>query len=267
MKNMLQPNLFISYINSDDHKSSNTKGYALSTDDVIIYTLYLPEYNDLTKDLIHFLNLEESKRAERYYKENDRNQFIICRAILKFVLAAHTKLDVTTINLDYHFNKKPFLASHPWIHFNVSHSVDFAVIAISRNVVGIDIEHVSEDFDFTPLLPDIFNDNEVLTIQNAENQEYAFYSSWTRKEAFVKALGKGIDEDFKNIPCLNGQYSIDPALFKTNENWQVYGFDLAEGYLGAIVFESLPTISKNLSIRTLPKTVKELREITQLKDN
>ena len=264
---MLESKLFITFINSEDYKSSTCNGYSVNTDDVIIYMLHLPEYIELTKDLVHFLNPEEQIRSERYHKEKDRNRFIIYRAILKIVLAAHSKSDLKNIHFDYQFNKKPFLASHPELHFNISHSEDFAVIAISQSKVGIDIEYSAKDFDFNNLLPDIFNDSEILDIQNAANKEYAFYTSWTRKEAFVKALGKGIDEDFKNIPCLNGLHSIDSALLKTAENWQVHGFDLAENYLGAIAFESSPTNSKNLVIRTLPKTVKELLEITQLKDN
>jgi 4'-phosphopantetheinyl transferase len=264
---MPESKLFISFINSEDYKSSTYNAYSLSTDDVIIYTLHLPNYIELTKDLVHFLNPEEQIRSERYYKEKDRNRFIICRAILKIVLAAHSKSDLNNIHLDYQINKKPFLASHPELHFNISHSEDFAVIAISQSKVGIDIEYNAKDFDFNNVLADIFDSNEILDIQNAANKEYAFYTSWTRKEAFVKALGKGIDEDFKNIPCLNGLHSIDSALLKTTENWQVYSFDLAENYLGAIAVQSSLTISKNLVIRTLPKTVKELLEITQLKDN
>lgn len=259
---MSRSNLYISFIKSEDYKSSAHNEYFLNTDDVLIYKLHLPEYIELTKDLVHFLNPEERNRAERYYKENDRNRFIICRSILKIVLAAHAKLNVHHICLDYHFNKKPYLASHPKLHFNISHSEDFAVIAISQSKVGIDIEYRTTDFDFNTLLPDIFDSNEILDIQNAANKEYAFYTSWTRKEAFAKALGKGIDEDFKNIPCLNGHHNIDLAMLQTNENWQVCGFDLAEHYLGAIAFESSPTISKNLAIRTLPKTIKGLMELT-----
>ena len=101
-------NLLISYKNINDQISSPNKEYSLSNDDIVVYALYLPKYIELTKDLIHFLNPEERSRSERYYKEKDRNRFVICRAILKFVLAAHTKLDVKNINLDYHFNKKPF---------------------------------------------------------------------------------------------------------------------------------------------------------------
>lgn len=265
MSDMPKSKLFITFSNIKEVQL--TPNYLLNNNEVIVYTIYLPDFINLKSDLIEFLNSTERNRAERFYKEVDQNRFIICRSILKIILAAHTTLKAENINLDYHLNKKPYLASHPSLHFNVSHSEDRAVIAISQTKVGIDIEYIAEDFDFTNLLSDIFNDNEILAIQTTDNKKHAFYTSWTRKEAFVKALGKGIDKDFKNIPCLNGLHSIDSALLKTTENWQVYGFDLAENYLGAIAFESSPTNSKNLTIRTLPKTVKELLEITQLKDD
>jgi 4'-phosphopantetheinyl transferase len=263
MKNMLKSNLFISSINCDDHKSSTAKGYSLSSDDVIIYSIYLPDYNELTKDLVHFLNPDERSRSERYYQDKDRNQFIICRAILKFVLAAYTQLDVTTIHIDYLFNKKPYLSSHPWLCFNISHSENFAVIAISLKKVGVDIENISKDFTFTNLLPDIFDNNEVLAIQKAANKKHAFYKSWTRKEALVKALGKGIDDDFKNIPSLDGHHIMDSNLIKNTENWQVYSFELANQYFGAVAFESLSTMSKNLVLYSIPKSMKALIEMAK----
>jgi len=223
----------------------------------------LPHFIGLKSDLAEFLNAEELSRAERFHKELDQNRFIICRSVLKFVLAAHSKIDVKKIHIDHHSNKKPYLASHPWLFFNVSHSEDIAVIAISLNKVGIDIEYIPEDFDFTDLLPDIFADNEILTIQNAIDKKHAFYTLWTRKEAFVKALGKGIDDDFKKIPCLDGQHNIDSTLLKSTENWQMYSFNLEDHYLGAAAFEGLPTITPNLAIHTIPNTMKVLIEMAQ----
>ena len=258
---------FISCSNIKDVQLISGKEYFLNSNDVIIYTIYLPDFINLKSDLEEFLDSTELDRAERFHKKLDRNRFIICRSILKFVLAAHTKLDVKDIYLDYHLNKKPYLASHPWLHFNISHSEDFAVIAISRNTVGIDIEYISEDFNFTNLLPNIFNEKEILGIQNAVNKKHAFYTLWTRKEAFVKALGKGIDDDFKFIPCLDGQHSIDSTLLKTTENWQMFSFDLADHYLGAVAFESLTTISKNPVLFAIPNTMESLLEMTQIRKN
>lgn len=235
--------------------------HSLDTDDIIIYSIYLPNFINLKSDLAEFLNSTELNRAQRFHKELDKNRFVICRSILKIVLATHTNLDAKNIHLDYHFNKKPYLASHPCLHFNVSHSDDFAVIAISRTKVGIDIEYISEDFNFTNLLPDIFADNEILENQNAVNKRHSFYTLWTRKEAFVKALGKGIDDDFKYIPCLDGQHHLNSTQLKTTENWQIYSFDLANQYLGAVAFEGLRTSTENIILYSMPNSMKELIEL------
>ncbi|WP_264565381.1 4'-phosphopantetheinyl transferase family protein [Flavobacterium sp. N3904] len=263
---MQTSNLFISFSNIKGVEFIPDKNYLLNTNDVIIYTVYLPIFIGIQHDLAKFLNDTELDRAKRFFKLKDQIQFIISRAVLKFVLAAHTDLDAKSISLAYHFNKKPYLASHPWLYFNISHSEDWAVIAISRHNVGIDIEYLTEDFNFTNLLPDIFDNNEILAIQNAVNKKHAFYTSWTRKEAFVKALGKGIDEDFKHIPSLEGEYSVDSKLLRTASNWQVCSFNLADNYLGAVAFESSP-ISKNLLLYTLPNTMKDLMEMIQIRNN
>jgi 4'-phosphopantetheinyl transferase len=258
MKNMQISKVLISV--------SNVKGvqlianHSLNTDEVIIYTIYFPNFINLKYDLAKFLNSAELNRADRFHKELDKNRFIICRSILKIVLAAYTKLDAKNINLDYHYNKKPYLASYPSLHFNVSHSEDFAVIAISHHKVGIDIEYIAKYFDFNTILFDVFSAQEILAIQNATDKKHAFYTSWTRKEAFVKALGRGIDDDFKNIPCLDGAHSLDSNQLNTNENWQIYSFDLADQYLAAVAVESLPTITPKLVIYTIPNTMKALIE-------
>lgn len=267
MRNMKTSKLSISFSDVKSAESIPDKENALKSNDIIIYTIYLPDFLELKSNLYEFLNTKEIKKAQRFYKESDTDRFIIYRSILKFILAAHTKLDIGDILFDYNFNKKPYLASHPWLHFNISHSEDFAAIAISRKKVGLDIEYMSQDFKFTTLLPDVFKDNEILVIQNAANIKHAFYTSWTRKEAFVKALGKGIDEDFKYIPSLDGQYNIDSTLLKNTENWQVYSFDFAENYLGAVAFEDLPSIPKNILLYNVPNTMKELLEMNPIKND
>jgi 4'-phosphopantetheinyl transferase len=255
----------IEYSTLKDIKLLPCERYSLDTDQVLIYTIYLPDFIALKSDLSTFLTSIELEKAQRFYKELDRNRFIIYRSILKFVLAAHTNLNVKNIYFDYHFNKKPYLASHPWLYFNISHSEDFAAIAVSRKNVGVDIEYMSKDFDFTSLLPDVFDAKQILEIQNAADKKHAFYTSWTRKEAFVKALGQGIDENFKYIPSSDGQHNIDFNLLKSRENWQVHNFNLTDHYLGAIAFEGSSVLSKNLIFYSMPNTMEYLLEMTQNK--
>ena len=250
--------LFISNSNLKQIEFIPKKEYSLNSNDVIIYTIYLPSFINLKSDLTNFLNSKERNRAERFHKELDKNRFIIYRSVLKLVLAAYTKLDVQEIDFDYHSNKKPYLASHPWLHFNISHSEDYAIIAVSRKKVGIDVEFMSEDFNFNEVLPEVFDREEILSIQNAVNRKHAFYTSWTRKEAFVKALGKGIDEDFKYIPCLDGQHIIDTTLLKTTENWKVFSLNIEDQYRAAVAMECLPKITPNIVLFTLPNTINTL---------
>lgn len=272
--------LYFSYSNVKNAKLIPSKEYSINSDIAIIYTIYMPDFIHLKSELSEFLNPKELKKAQRFYKEIDRDRFIIYRSILKFVLAAYTKLDIKSISFDYQLNKKPYLASHPRLHFNMSHSEDFAVIAISRKKVGLDIEFMSENFKFTSLLPDVFDEKQIQQIQNAVNTRHAFYTSWTRKEAFVKALGKGIDEDFKNIPCLDGQHNVDSKLLRLegqnsqnsaqlhiSPNWQVYSFDFADNYLGAIAYEGLSKISKNLILYSVPNNMNDLLHIAHSSSN
>ncbi|WP_432221420.1 4'-phosphopantetheinyl transferase family protein [Flavobacterium sp. TMP13] len=256
----------ISFLDLKSTELITTKPHHLNADEVLIYTLYLPDFIELKLDLCRFLRKEEKDRAEQFYKEIDKNRFIIYRSILKFVLASHTNLDVKHICLDYDVNKKPFLASHPFLYFNISHSEDFAVIAVSHKKVGIDIEYKSENFNFSNLFPDIFDDKEMHAIQNATDKQQTFYTFWTRKEAFAKGLGKGIDEDFKYIPCLDGQQNLNPALFTNNKNWQICSFVFTNTYLAAVAFESNTATAENIILYTIPNSMKSLLELTQVRE-
>lgn len=256
-------NLHITHSNIKTDELIPSKVFSLNDNDIFIYTIYVPNFIELKTDLTNFLNFSENEKANRFYQETDKNRFIISRAILKLILAAYSKLEAKNIQLDYDINKKPYVASDTWLHFNISHSEDYAVIAISRKEVGIDIEYIVKDFDFDTILFEVFGDDEILAIQNAVNKRKAFYTSWTRKEAFVKALGKGIDGDFKHIPSLDGEYSIDSSLLKNTQNWQVYSFDIAAHYLAAVAFESLPTITPNLLMYTIPNKMEALIEMAE----
>lgn len=256
--------LFISFSNVKSTEFIPDKEYSLDSNEIIIYTIYIPDFSDIKSELAELLNSVEMKRVKRFYKEIDKDRFIIYRSILKLVLGAYTKSSIKNIHLDYDFNKKPYLASHPWLHFNISHSEDFAAIAISRKKVGLDIEYMSKDFNFTSMLPDVFNDNETELIQNAIDKKNTFYTFWTRKEAFVKALGKGIDEDFKFIPCLDGEHNLDFSLIKNSLSWQAHSFNLEDDYLGAVAFEGLKTTSVNIKMYALTHKIKDLLVVKEV---
>ncbi|WP_111307978.1 4'-phosphopantetheinyl transferase family protein [Confluentibacter sediminis] len=257
----LKTNIFCNYygklIASDLLKSSiNHKG-----SEIIIYKIYLPDFLNILNELFCFLDPKEIDRSNKFYKEIDKNRFIICRGLLKLILSIHTEIDIHKIKLDYHTNKKPYLSIHPSTFFNISHSGDFALISIANRSIGIDIEQITENYDLVNSLLHIYSDKETSFIQNATNKNHAFYSLWTRKEAFVKALGKGIDDDFSKFPSLNGAHVIDSSLTGSEKSWQIHGFEIDDNYIGAVAYEVKVPNPEKILVFTLPNKIKDLKAL------
>lgn len=229
--------------------------------DVIIYNIHLPEYVHLINYLSSFLEAFEKEKALKFYKEKDKNRFIICRSLLKHALAYHTQSQINEISIERLPNKKPYVPKYPNLFFNLSHSGDYAVLAISNAPIGIDIEYMDLNYAFQETLSYIFNKEEIYFIDNSDNRIRAFYSLWTRKEAFAKALGKGIDDNFSKIPCLDGQHRLDTSLFKTKHNWEVQDFDIANNYIGAMAYKIKARDSHQILVSTLPNNIEGLKGI------
>ncbi|GAB4019208.1 hypothetical protein GCM10028773_21370 [Spirosoma koreense] len=114
--------------------------------------------------------------------------------------------------------------------------------------MGIDVEEIKSDFPLADVIPVGFTNEERQYIGTDEQAPLRFYELWTRKEAFVKAIGTGIDENFPQIPSLIGFYQLVPASGKPDCTWRVDSFSIAEGYLGAVAYDRT---SENLQFYTL----------------
>jgi 4'-phosphopantetheinyl transferase len=242
--NLFCGNSDIIFYDKNTAKRTNSK--------IKLFEIEISKYQDLVKDFINILTPSEISRAQNYYFEKDRNRFIICRALLKFVLKEQTGVDVTKIFIELDCNKKPYLPSHPHLFFNISHAGDYAVIAIDTHSIGVDIELLDRHLDIIEIMPHIFSIGEIGFVLNADDIKYAFYKFWTRKEAIVKAIGKGIDDNFLKIPSLDGFHLIDPELLGGINNLQVLSFDLGDQYIGAIACNYNKPDLKRLVIYPIP---------------
>ncbi len=74
--------------------------------------------------------------------------------------------------------------------FNISHSGNYVIIAVSDNEVGCDVE-MCREADYERLGKVVFHENELSTLKNSEDKQECFYRFWTMKEAFIKCLGEG----------------------------------------------------------------------------
>ncbi len=219
---------------------------------ITLYKIKIAQYSTLIFKLSNFLDEIEVTRSQKYHFENDRKAFIIRRALLKVVLAKHTGSEIKRIKLDYHENKKPYLASHPSVYFNVSHTKKYALIVIGERPVGVDVEQLDELNDYSDTINNIFNQKDRAILKTAKSPKKAFFMFWTRKEAIVKATGKGIDDMFRYIPVRDGIHHLSSNILSPFTALSVLSFELDPSHLVSLAMEGTEYDINSLRFSALP---------------
>ena len=144
------------------------------------------------------LSPDEKARADRFRFDKHRNRFIAGRGILREILGQYLRASAEELRFGYSAKGKPEFAVESQgggIHFNLAHSEDLALIAVTRiGQVGVDVECVRAMKDMDQLVARFFSarENELFQKVSAAEKPAAFFNLWTRKEALLKATGEGI---------------------------------------------------------------------------
>jgi len=146
------------------------------------------------------LSLAERTRAQRLRFDQDRRRFVISKGVLRNLVSKYTDIDPHEIQFSIGPSGKPELAERLQdkrapLHFNQAHSGHLGIYAFSKHrLVGVDVEEVRPFPDMDQVASLLFSSHEMVVFQSLgpEEKERAFFSTWTHKEAFVKALGKGL---------------------------------------------------------------------------
>lgn len=193
------------------------------------------------------LNREEQARASRFKFPEHQHRFTAARGMLRWILARYLKVDPIALIFATGPHGKPFLvniSSHSLLSFNVAHSHQLALYAITQNrEVGVDIEKLRSDIDYEGMVPRIFTRQEAALFWALppKEREKAFFSCWTKKEAYLKARGEGLAFSLKKVSILSesgpiGQIQILDDPEETNR-WRVQELHPGEGYAAAVVAE------------------------------
>jgi 4'-phosphopantetheinyl transferase len=189
-----------------------------------------------------FLTESEQARAERLRLPGVRAQFVAARGQLRALLAHYLGISPRSVPVIYADGGKPHLPGECGLHFNVSHTEGLAVFAISRSRVGVDVEREREVPDADGLVSRFFATRECLEFHSlpTEKRSAAFLRAWTRKEAVLKAMGRGVQsldccevtfgEADARIVCLDGDD-------RAGERWRMIGWHPAVGYQAAVAVE------------------------------
>jgi 4'-phosphopantetheinyl transferase len=221
--------------------------------------LYYGSVIDTTEsDKLDWALLDE---AERVKVRNIKNvllqtRYLFIHARLRQLLGIKLKLAPEKIVIARTSFGKPFLPENPDLVFNLSHSDDKFLIALARNCwLGVDIEKVKTRVDFSGLVSKCFAEEEKYhwhKLPKAE-KETEFYRFWTRKEAFVKAVGRGLATGLGQC-VINPQYQTEflriPDEFGPALRWRASSIEVDKYFCASVVTDKRNAEIKQFDLST-----------------
>lgn len=208
------------------------------SDRVELFTIAL-DRGDRSADAA-LLTADESARAARFVFAEHRRRFIASRAGLRRILAAYTGRSAAALTFTVGPYGKPGLP-FPGVDFNLSHSHELALVGVRRaGPVGVDIEWPRLMDDPLTLAQTVFAPAErtALAALPPDERLAAFFRVWTRKEAFIKAIGTGFSERLERFEVSLGLEAhvlhVEPDVAQPASSWTLRSLELASGYVAAV---------------------------------
>ena len=204
------------------------------------------------------LSADERQRAARFHFDTDRDRFVVAHASLRDILSRFMQCEPNELVFSVNEYGKPSLnrsndfsrsttevVTTKDVEFNLSHSGDFALIAVARGrKVGVDVEFIREDIELENLARRNFSPREVseLMALPPKQRTFGFFHCWTRTEAYIKAQGLGL-----SLPLDSFDVSLspnEPAILRatrpdTNEasRWSLHSLNVESNYAAALAVE------------------------------
>ncbi len=184
-----------------------------------------------TERLRQILAADELRKAERFRFPGDRSRFIVARGTLRTILGGYLNMKPDEVRFCYGPFGKPELAEEAdgeTLRFSVSHSGGLALYAVTLGrEIGVDLEYIRPDLMVEEIACQFLSPMEINLLKSCPGhlRKQAFFALWTRKEAYLKALGTGLANAY--------------ALCETDVDalWSFTDLHIAQGYAAAVAVE------------------------------
>lgn len=167
-------------------------------DEVHIWRFGLDVNASQLVELERCLSQDEQNRVAKLHTAQLRSRFIAGRGLMRRVLGRYLSCVPEAITFHYGPHGKPLLANIDGsLQFNLAHSQGRALLVVALQPVGIDMEFIRTDLDIEAMASLVFTSAEQTALRQAtrENRFRHFYTTWVRKEAYMKAMGHGLSEN------------------------------------------------------------------------
>jgi 4'-phosphopantetheinyl transferase len=191
-----------------------------------------------------WLSDQEIKRAEAKAFQRDTTRYLIARTFQRKILGAYLKRDPSRLLFTTEAEGKPLLMESKGLCFNMTNSGDLLLMAVTHQAaVGIDLEtfrDMSESLAIAKRYFHPFESREILRLNNSLDQQHAFFRCWTRKEAYMKALGKGLhlalDSFAVEVSAVERPALLHGDMGQTS-NWSLMDLSNQKDIFGALCVE------------------------------
>jgi len=217
--------------------------------DVHIFQASFEKNDPIIEENLLLLSEDEKERANRFFFERDRLRFIFRRSLLRRLLSRYMGQEASAIHFHYGKHGKPSIGNlkkGKTCAFNCSHSRDKVILAFSASVpLGVDCECMLRELDFSGITKRFFSQSEISAFHSLPEhcRKEAFFNCWTRKEAFIKAMGMGL-----SIGLDQFDVSLRPGesakLLRTRydkkdaREWSLYDLKISPGFKAALATKS-----------------------------
>jgi 4'-phosphopantetheinyl transferase len=227
-------------------------GLELPPGEIHLWAVSLDPRPEVGERLAQSLAADEWQRAWRFRFERHRRRYQVGRGALRALLGGYLGLSPGEVQFSYGPRGKPFLAgpaaetaAAERLFFNLSNSHELALVGFLRAAeIGVDVEHLKPMTDLEQIAERFFSESERVALRQLPQHLKCegFFNCWTRKEAYLKAVGEGLAAplDSFDVTLLPGEAPRMLTLQGDPERaarWFFQCFQPADGYIGALAVE------------------------------
>lgn len=147
---------------------------------------------------MHFVSNEKQQQIVKFRFDIDKKLSLYSEIIVRQLACKELNIENEDLIFDRNEFGKPYLIDYPEFHFNISHTRNAIAVAISDKPVGIDIERI-KDADLNIARRFFTEQEQAYILCNELDQLKRFYEIWTKKEAYIKYMGKGLSIPLKSF--------------------------------------------------------------------
>jgi len=213
-----------------------------------VWTLRIEASDAVAANLERILAPDEKDRARRFHFATHRHSFVLTRGILRCLLGRYLNVHPAGIQFSYGSKGKPAIELAADIEFNTTHSANLAVFAFTVGCeLGVDVEQIRPMPDMQNIADRFFCAEEAAELMSLppSEREPAFFRCWTRKEAYIKAIGEGLSAPLDQFRVTF--QPNEPARFvhvahdrNAAQAWTLHDLRLAPDYAAALAYRDRP---------------------------